>query len=236
MACDDDKIRVEMINWFQNWARALSNGDSRDHSNVEGLAVLTSMSPKTFALRMKMSGKTPLAFTMCEDVVRHRIEVIRNILSTLARADLQCIYNIRTKSVEVLQHILMDPEYRDKCPTAEGYYEEYDGAGTWATLSVSTFNTFSARNKELEDALNLANASLISKDQEIAFLHSEIERLRALVQPSNVPLTRLAGTAVHIQLPARQQPPKHEHSDLLMDTSNSIAPLSMEDPFTDTPF
>lgn len=232
MACDDDKIRAEMLNWFQNWARALSNGESG--SNSDGLAVLTSMSPKTFALRMKMSGKTPLAFTMCDDVVRHRVEVIRNILSTLARADLQCIYNIRTKNVEVLQHILMDPEYRDKCPTAEGYYEEYDGAGTWATLSVSTFNTFSARNKELEDALNLANASLISKDQEIAFLHSELDRLRSLVQPSNIPLTqRLNGSAIHIQLPPRL--PKHSDF-LIMDTSHSPAPLSMEDPFTDTPF
>jgi hypothetical protein len=201
MACDDERIRMEMSSWFSSWTTALSSADARDAASAERLAVLTSMSPKTFALRMKMSGKTPLAFTMCHEVVRHRVEVVRNILSTLARADLQCIYNVRLKQVEVLQNVLMDVEYRDKCPSAEGYYEEFDGAGSWASLSVSTYNAFSARNRELEDALNLANASLVSKDSEIAFLQREIERLRAISHPSAIPLTnRINGSAVHIHL------------------------------------
>jgi hypothetical protein len=203
MACDDDRIRTEMSGWFTTWTRALSSGDSQDTASAERLAVLTSMSPKTFALRMKMSGKTPLAFTMCHEVVRHRVEVVRNILSTLARADLQCIYNIRLKQVDVLQNILIDPEYRDTCPSTEGYYEEFDGAGSWASLSFSTYNAFSSRNKELEDALNLANASLATKENEIAFLQREIERLRTLAQPASMPLTnRINGSAVHIHLPS----------------------------------
>ena len=201
MACDDDRIRGEMAIWFQTWTRALQSSGPHDASNSERLVVLNNMSPKTFALRMKMSGKTPLAFTMCHEVVRHRVEVVRNILSTLARADLQCIYNIRLKQVDVLQNILIDPEYRDTCPSAEGYYEEYDGAGSWASLSFSTFNTFSTRTKELEEALNAANASIVAKDNEIAFLQREIERLRAIAMPSTPITNRINGGTIHIQLP-----------------------------------
>lgn len=197
MICDDDRLKVEITNWFASWNRALST--TSDAANTEKLAVLETMHPKTFALRLKMSGKTPLAFTLCQEGARHRLEVVRNILSTLAKYDLQCIYNVRLKQVDVLQNILIEPEYRDTCPANDGYYEEYDG-NSWANVSISTFNSFSNRTKDLEDSLARATAALTTKDQEIAFLQREIERLRTL-GASALPIPRLPGSPVQISLP-----------------------------------
>jgi hypothetical protein len=166
------------------------------------------------------------------------LEVVRNILSSLAKSDLQCIYNIRLKQVEVLQNILIDPAYRDTCPAAEGYYEEYDGAGSWASLSFSTFNSFSNRNKELEDALESATSQLATKDQEIAFLQGEIERLRILSASSAngaIPVTRLPGSPIQINLPStasvRISAPMHQPVEK-MDTEHIFDPMSPSDPFS----
>lgn len=219
MACDDDRIRGEMNTWFQSWSQSLASESATDPASAERLAVLTSMSPKTFALRIKMSGKTPLAFTMCNEMVRHRLEVVNNILSTLAKADLQCIYNIRLKQVDMLQNILIETEYRDVCPSADGYYEEFDG-NSWASVSFSTFNSLSHRTKELEDALKQANLVIVSRDQEIAFLQGEIERLRSLSQ-TQLPLAARGpgGSAITIRLPAPQASP------LLAQLNAGILPL-----------
>lgn len=230
MACDDDRIRGEMAIWFQTWTRALQASGPQDASNAERLAVLNNMSPKTFALRMKMSGKTPLAFTMCHEVVRHRVEVVRNILGTLARADLQCIYNIRLKQVDVLQNILIDPEYRDTCPSAEGYYEEYDGAGSWASLSFSTFNTFSTRTKELEESLNVANATIAAKDNEIVFLQREIDRLRSIPHPTTP--NHIPGNGLHMQLPPSNLRLSHPSQTPAAPVPGKLAGPLMD--FTDT--
>lgn len=207
MACDDERIRAEMNGWFQSWSHSLASESATDPASAERLAVLTSMSPKTFALRIKMSGKTPLAFTMCNEMVRHRLEVVNNILSTLAKADLQCLYNIRLKQVDMLQNVLIESEYRDVCPSADGYYEEFDG-NSWASVSFSTFNSLSHRTKELEDALKQANMIIASRDAEIAFLQGELERMRSLSQ-SSLPLAARGpgGSAITIRLPAPQTSP-----------------------------
>lgn len=220
MACDDDRIRTEMNSWFASWSQSLASESATDPASAERLAVLTSMSPKTFALRIKMSGKTPLAFTMCNEMVRHRLEVVNNILSTLGKADLQCIYNIRLKQVDMLQNVIIEPEYRDVCPSADGYYEEFDG-NSWASVSFSTFNSLTHRTKELEDSLKQASAIIAARDQEIAFLQGEIERLRSLSQ-SSLPLASRGpgGSAITIRLPAPQSSP------LLAQINAGILPIS----------
>lgn len=228
-----------MEGWFSSWTHSLSAEGTADPASAERLVALTSMAPKTFALRVKMSGNSPLAFTMCYDNVRnvrHRLEVVNNVLNTLAKADLQCIYNIRMKQVDMLQNVLIDAEYRDVCPSAEGYYEEFDG-NSWASVSFATFNALNARARELEEMVKIRDAEIASQAKQIEFLHGEIERIRLLDQRAGIPITnRLPpnGGAIQIHLPAPNMthiPLSHPSSDMIGMVEDTLGKPDLDNTF-----